>query len=177
MRKTYSLVCNTAINKDRIVQNLDRQLAFFKDRLLTEVGLTLFQAENVATLIANEIRALPAEAKEEIKAASPVPLSARLDELHGFQSWKDFVASCKKGHPGITRADVIVQNYVCFVYLKDACFEVVARCAPSDSVVARLAAFLSRGSIRDFRNAFSHANWSYNADFSGLKCWGPRKCP
>jgi hypothetical protein len=152
------------------MQHLDRQLAAFRARLCNEVGLKAEDADKVATMVAADIRFLPVEAKAEIKAASPVPLSARLEELIAFQSWSDFVTSVR-GNPAMTRASVIVQNYICFVYLKDACFEVVARRAAPESVAARCAEYLSRGVVRDFRNAFSHANWRYNATFTGLECW------
>lgn len=152
------------------MQHLDRQIAAFRDRLCNEVGLNQEDATKVATLVAADIRFLPLEAKAEIKAASPVPLSARLEELIAFQSWSDFSTSIRS-NPAITRASVIVQNYICFVYLKDACFEVVAKRAASGSVAARSAEYLSRGVVRDFRNAFSHANWRYNATFTGLECW------
>lgn len=152
------------------MQHLDRQLAAFRERLISDVGLTVDEAGKVATLVAADIRFLPVEAKTEIKAASPVPVSARFEELVAFQSWSDFAASVKS-NPAITRASVVVQNYICLVYLKDACFEVVAKRAASGSVAARAAAYLSRGVVRDFRNAFSHANWCYNTSFTGLECW------
>lgn len=152
------------------MQHLDQQLAMFRDRLRDEVGLAPNETVKVATLVAADIRFLPVEAKTEMKAASPVPLSARFEELVAFQSWSDF-ATTVSSNPAITRASVVVQNYVCFVYLKDACFEVVAKWAASGSVAARTSAYLSRGALRDFRNAFSHANWRYNASFSGLECW------
>lgn len=152
------------------MKHLDEQLAVFRDRLCSEVGLKSNEAGKVATLVAADIRFLPIEAETEIKAASPVPLSARFEELVAFQAWSDFATSVRNS-PAITRASVVVQNYICFVYLKDACFEVVAQRAPIGSVAARSAEYLSRGAVRDFRNAFSHANWRYNATFTGLECW------
>lgn len=152
------------------MQHLDQQLATFRDRLRSDVKLTADEVGKVATLVAADIRFLPIEAKTEIKAASPVPLSARFEELVAFQLWSDF-ASSVKNNPAITRASVVVQNYICFVYLKDACFEVVAKRAAPGSVAARTSAYLSRGAVRDFRNAFSHANWRYNTSFTGLSCW------
>jgi hypothetical protein len=153
-----------------MMQHLDRQLAPFRDRLCSEVGLKPEDAGKVATLVAADIRFLPVEAKTEIKAASPVPLSVRFEELVAFQAWSDFATSVRN-NPAITRASVVVQNYICFVYLKDACFEVVARLAAAGSVAALSAGYLSRGAVRDFRNAFSHANWNYNTTFTGLNCW------
>jgi hypothetical protein len=152
------------------MQHLDQQLAVFDADLRRLVGLTVDEARKVATLVAADVRFLPKDVKAEIEAASPVPLSARRDELIAFQSWNDFARSIK-ANPSITRAQVIVQNYVCFSYLKDACFEVVARKAAEGSVAARCSRFLTSGSVRDFRNAFSHANWCYKPDFTGLKCW------
>src|SRR5579863_2577351 len=98
------------------MRHLDRQLAMFRDRLCSEVSFTLEEAGRVATLVAADIRFLPVEAKAEIRAASPVPLSARLDELVAFQVWSDFATSIGNA-PAITRASVVVQNYICFVYL------------------------------------------------------------
>src|SRR3990167_9328868 len=108
------------------MQHLDRQLSAFTDELKRLVGLTADESQNVATLVAADVRFLPKEVKAEIETASPVPLSARRDELVAFQAWND-IARSVKANPAVTRAQVIVQNYVCFSYLKDACFEVVAR--------------------------------------------------
>jgi hypothetical protein len=149
---------------------LDKQLAAFKTQLEEQIGLTAEESTKVSTLVAADVRFLPPTVKAEIVAASPVPLGLRLDELVAFQKWSE-LASSIKGNPAVTRAQVIVQNYICFVYLKDACFEVLARRAPNGSVAARCAGFLSRGAVRDFRNAFAHANWCYNANFTGLQCW------
>ncbi len=152
------------------MQHLDRQLAMFRTRLCNEVGLTSEEAGKAATHVAADIRFLPPEAKAEIKAASPVPLSARFEGLVAFQSWSGFATSIKN-NTAITRASVVVQNYICFVYIKDACFEVVAKRASVGSVAARCSDYLSRGAVRDFRNAFSHVNWRYNTSFTGLECW------
>jgi hypothetical protein len=152
------------------LQKLNRQLAVHRARLVHEVGLTPDEASKVATLVAADIRFLSSEAKAAIKAASPVSISARIDELIVFQAWMDLQRSLPK-HPIIVRAQVLVQNYVCFVYLKDACFEVISKQAAPKSVAARCARHLSRGAVRDFRNAFSHANWQYNSTYTGLECW------
>lgn len=152
------------------LQKLNRQLAVHRKRLLTDVGLTADEASKVATLVASDIRFLSPDAKAEIKAASPVQIAARIDELLVFQAWMDLAHSLPK-HPTIVRAQLIVQNYICFIYLKDACFEVISKQAAPKSVAARCAKHLSRGAVRDFRNAFSHANWQYNSTYTGLECW------
>ena len=149
---------------------VNSQLVKFALRLQEEIGLAADECAKVASLIAADVRFLPLDAKAEIVAASPIPLPARLEELVAFQRWME-LASAVQGHPEVVRAQVVVQNYICFVYLKDACFEILARRAPNRSVAARCADYLSRGTVRDFRNAFSHANWCYKSDYSGLDCW------
>lgn len=152
------------------MRNLDAQLKPFKDELVGLVGLTGDEAMKVATLCAADVRFLASEVKDEIRSASLVPIQARFDELTAFQAWSE-IAGSSSPHPAVVRAQVVVQNYMCFVYLKDACFTVLATHAASNSVASRCAKFLSTGLVRDFRNAFSHANWCYKQDFSGLECW------
>lgn len=152
------------------MRHLDAQLAAFGDRLRADVGLKADEIGKVATLVAAEVRFLPARVKDEIRDTSPVPIAARHEELRAFQDWSDYATQITDV-PSITRASVIVQNYVCFAYLKDACFEIIAKRAPPESIVARVADYLSSGPVRDFRNAFSHANWCYDDTFSGLNCW------
>ncbi|MBI4559665.1 MAG: hypothetical protein HY706_18915 [Candidatus Hydrogenedentes bacterium] len=152
------------------MRRLDQQLARYESELRRDVFLRSDECGKVATLVAADVRFLPSEVKDEIRVASPVPLTARYDELVAFQAWNDFAASIKS-RPEVTRAQVIVQDYICFAYLKDACFEVIAAKAMSESVAARCAKFLTSGAVRDFRNAFAHANWCYKPDYSGLKCW------
>ena len=149
---------------------LDKQIARFKSDLIGQVGLTADESNKVATLISSEVQFLPPEIKTEISAASWVPLKNRLEELEAFQAWNKFSAAHKE-KPAVVRAQVVVQNYVCFTYLKDACFEVLSRRLPPESVSTRCAKFLCRDKVRDFRNAFSHSNWCYMRDYSGLECW------
>lgn len=149
---------------------LDRQISKFGKKLKNEVELTTKESLKVATLVAADVRFLPPKVKAEIVAASPVPIAARLEELIVFQNWSELASSITQT-PTVTRAQVIVQNYICFVYLKDACFEILHKRAIHGSVAFRCAGYLSQGSVRDFRNAFSHANWCYKSDFSGLECW------
>jgi hypothetical protein len=152
------------------LSKLNHALTVHRQRLVSEVGLTKDEASKVATLVAREINSLSSEAKTEIKAVSPVSISARIDELLVFQAWMDLQRSLPK-HPIHVRTQVLVQNYICFIYLKDACFEALSKQAAPKSVAARCAKYLSRGAVRDFRNAFSHANWQYNSTYTGLECW------
>ena len=150
--------------------HLDQQIAKFQAALISDVGLTSDESTKVATYIATDIRFLPKEIKDSVSAASWVPLHLRLEALGSFQRWSDF-AIAERGKPDIVRAAVVVQTYICFVYLKDACFEALGEQLPSTSVTSRCAVFLSRGKVRDFRNAFSHGNWCHRPNVPTLDCW------
>ena len=152
------------------LKKLDSRLVCHRKRLLNAVGLTADEASKVATLVATEVHLLSEEAKAKIKSSSPVQISTRIDELMVFQAGMDLAIKGPR-HPTNIRIEAIVQNYICFIYLKDACFEVILKQAPAKSVAARCAKYLSRGSVRDFRNAFAHANWQYNSTYTGLDCW------
>ncbi len=98
----------------RSYQHLDRQIGKFSERLTGELGLNDQEVDRVATLVAAEVRFLESSARGEIFAASPIPLRARLDELGAFQAFMDGASGSPI--PAVIRAQVIVQNYVCFVY-------------------------------------------------------------
>jgi hypothetical protein len=84
--------------------------------LVSEVNLSENDSLKLATRIASDVRFLPREAKVEIKDASPVPIRDRLRELQAFQAWMDLIGQSKVPAP-VIRAQVITQNYICFVYL------------------------------------------------------------
>ncbi len=151
-------------------ERLDRQLKAFSDRLIEAVGLNEQEVGKVATLVAAEVRFLEPGARAEVHAAGPVPLKDRLDELQAFQAWMD-IASTVRGSPAVTRAQVVVQNYVCFVYLNEACFRALRKVAKSGSVTRRCCAYLTDNPVRAFRNAIAHANWTYAPGFHGLVYW------
>jgi hypothetical protein len=149
---------------------LDAQMQAFAARLTSEVKLTPEMTAKLATSIAADIRFLAPEQKSEIRAASPVPLSDRLAELQAFQGWMDH-ARTVRSNPFVTRAQVLTQNYICFVYLPEACFRVLAKACPSGSATKKCAQFLSNNPVRAFRNAVAHANWTYRSDFGAIVYW------
>ena len=149
--------------------HLDQQMANHSESLLADVGITKDQSKKLATAIASDIRFLSQETKHLISTASPVSLKDRLTELRGFQGWMDIAQTIQ--NPFVTRAQVITQNYICFVYLPEGCFSVVRKYAPIGSVAKKCAKFLTDNPIRAFRNAVSHSNWKYREDFSGLIYW------
>jgi hypothetical protein len=151
-------------------QHLDAQMQAFSARLTGEVKLTSEVAAQLATTIAADLRSLPSEKKNEIRAASPVSLEDRLAELHAFQGWMD-QARILRNNPFVSRAQVVAQNYICFVYLPEACFRILAKACPSGSAAKRCAQFLSSNPVRAFRNAVAHANWTYRSDFNAIVYW------
>ena len=85
---------------------LDEQMSAWSARLVSEVKVSDADSRKLATIIASEVRFLPAVAKAEILDASPVRLGDRLQELQAFQGWMDIVrrsapsafASCSSNH-------------------------------------------------------------------------------
>jgi hypothetical protein len=151
-------------------RRLDEQMAVRSARLVLETGISRDDSHKLATIIASEIRILPTDSKREIASTSPVPLVDRLDELQAFQGWMDFAASVTTS-PLIVRAQVITQNYICFVYLPESCFRIVAKSARGGSCTKKTAKYLCNGRIRSLRNAIAHANWCYRSDFKAIKYW------
>ncbi len=149
---------------------LNDQMRSYSPFLRDEFRISPPESNTLASSIANEIRAFPEDALHSLLSGDTVQPIDRLDELVGFQSFMD-LAHDNPGHPGLTRAQVITQNYISFVYLGDACFKTLRKCAPSGSVTKRCCKFLTDNPVRAFRNAVAHANWKYNPDFSGLIFW------
>ena len=154
---------------------LDAQLKRFSPRLRDDLKLTPSESAAVATTIADELTALSMRADDD-----PIAFGARCDELTAFQGFMD-ASQPVASSPFVARARVLVQNYVCFVYLKEAWLEGLREAAPATSVLHRCASYLTAGKVRAFRNALSHARWRYLSDFSGLEYWdrasGNRSAP
>ena len=149
---------------------IDEQMRSFAPFLRDQFGITPPQSNHLASQIANEIRSLPKETLDTIAAADPVGAHARLEELKGFQMFMDIVGSADP-HPAVVRAQVITQNYICFVYLGDACFKALRKAAPSGSVTKKCCQFLIDNPVRGLRNSLAHANWTYRSDYGGLVFW------
>ena len=131
-------------------------------------------SHKLATTIASDVRFLPLDVKSAIKTASPIALRHRIEELQAFQAWMDNLTG-KDTAPPVVRAQVITQNYICFVYLPESCFSILRRSAPIGSAVGQCAKFLTDDRVRHFRNALAHANWSYRADFSAITYWARKE--
>jgi hypothetical protein len=139
-------------------------------RLRDDVRVPIAASNALATALAEDVRSLPSEVRTALAESSPVGLRQRLDELRAFQGFMDSVGAVPD-QPEVTRAQVIVQNYVCFVYLGDSCFKLLRRDAPTGSTLKNCCRYLTDNPVRAFRNAVAHGNWQYAADFSGLAYW------
>jgi hypothetical protein len=159
-----------AVSGDMTWTRLDEQMAVWSDKLVSEIKVSGADSRKLGTKIASDVRFLPRDVKAEIAAASPVALRDRLQELRAFQGWMDMVANSNVS-PFVVRAQVVTQNYICFVYLPESCFSILSRNAPSGSVAKKCAKFLGADRIRAFRNAIAHANWSYRSDFGAITYW------
>ncbi len=155
--------------KGKIIDELDKQLYYFKDKLKDNIGVDSRHLSCVCTTIYEELHQLSKESLLEIEAASPVSLKLRIEELKAFNMMMDRVNSQLKKYPEIVRAQVIVQNYIAFVYLKDNCFEVTKKVISTGTLLKRICKFLLNNPVRAFRNSIAHGNWQYTEDFSGLK--------
>jgi hypothetical protein len=151
-------------------QILDQQMAAYTESLLRDVKVPGESCAKLASTIAADVRFLPPAVKAELRATSPVPVADRLVELRAFQAWMD-KANAVRNAPEVTRAQVITQNYICFVYLPESCFRVLAKHCASGSVAKKCAAYLSNNPVRAFRNAVAHANWTYRQDYGALVYW------
>ena len=155
------------------MEYLDKQMTAWSKRLMTELKIKEEDAQKLATTIASEIRWLSIEVKREIIEASPVDIKQRYEELLAFQNWMD-IANKSEKNPAIARAQVIVQNYICFVYLNESCFNILRKHLPSGSASKKCCDFLVNNPVRAFRNAIAHSNWCYKDDYSGLRYWAKK---
>jgi hypothetical protein len=149
---------------------LDLQMQQWSTRLRDDLKISSPDSNELATAIATEVRQLSDDVRREIKDASPISLKDRIDELIAFQRWMDIVQNSPT-HPSIVRAQVITQNYICFVYLGDSCFKTLRGRLPTGSSTRRCCTYLTDNPVRAFRNAVAHANWRYKDDFSGIEYW------
>jgi hypothetical protein len=153
------------------MDHLDRQMQQWSTRLRDDLRIGPPESNQLATTIAKEVAALSDDAKLRIREASQIPLQIRIEELEAFQGWMDRVHTTSEPSPVAVRAQVVYQNYICFVYLGESCFNVLKRELPPGSTAKKCCRFLTDNPVRAFRNAVAHANWRYLPDFSGLEYW------
>jgi len=155
------------------VDQLDRQVQVWTTRLRDDLRIGPPESNQLATTIGKEVASLSEEAKQRVRHASQIPLATRMEELIAFQGFMDHVRELGDS-PVVVRAQVVYQNYICFVYLGESCFNVLKKELPSSSTAKKCCKFLTDNPVRAFRNAVAHANWRYLPDFSGLEFWAQK---
>jgi hypothetical protein len=149
-------------------QHLDTQMKHWSSRLVTDVKLLPKVVSCLATTIAADILSLPIE--DEMRQATPVPLERRREEIAAFDSFAKLTQKTQ-APPPIQHGVFITANYLCFIYLPESCFRIVAKAAPAGSSAKKCAKFLSDNPIRAFRNSLAHGNWIFKDDYSGIVYW------
>lgn len=152
------------------MEYLDKQMQVWSTRLRDDLRIDPLYSNQLATIIATEVAGLSDAVKQRIRDNSPISLNTRIEELIGFQSFMDQVAGAVSPS-AVIRAQVVYQNYICFVYLGESCFNVLKNELPPGSTARKCCRFLTDNPIRAFRNAVAHANWCYLPDYSGLEFW------
>jgi hypothetical protein len=152
------------------MDHLDKQMRQWSSRLRDDLKIGPPQSNQLASTIAREVASLPEGAKRRVKDASQIPLDIRVEELVAFQGWMDLLRASEIP-PVVVRAQVVYQNYICFVYLRESCFLVLRNELPSGSTGKKCCKFLTDNPVRAFRHAVAHASWRYLPDFSGLEYW------
>ncbi len=151
---------------------LDRAMAPYAVDLQAELGLASAQAARFATTLVRELQALPNHSRIPVaeQLNQPVPIRDRLLELSAFEQVMSNTPSISM-IPALVRAQVITQNYICFVYLRDSLFLVLRPITPDGSTLSRAIDKLTCQRVRALRNAIAHGNWRYNTDHTAIEYW------
>lgn len=150
---------------------LNKQLSVYKKYLIEKVEISVEYAERIGTIILEEVSCLEQNQIEKIKMHSPVQLKDRYEELLAFQRMMDYIRLNNIKEPGLIRSQIITQNYISFVYLKDSFFKSLKNEVPKDTVIYKCCDFLTSGRVRKLRNSIAHGNWSYLSSFAGIEFW------
>jgi hypothetical protein len=148
--------------------HFDKQMLRWSSHLSKDVKIVEGHTNKIASIIAQEIDAISIESKRQIidRISEPISIQDRFDELVAFQGWMDI--ACNLRDPYVTRAQVVVQNYMCFVYLGESCFKILKQYVVPGGVAKKCCNFLINNPVRSFRNAIAHSNWKYSDDFSSI---------
>ena len=127
---------------------LDKQMQQWSTRLRDQLRIGPPENNQLATTIAKEVAALPDNAKRRVEETSQIPLKMRIEELVAFQGWMDLVHATHEPSPVVIRAQVAYQNYICFIYLSESCFNVLKKELPSGSTARKCCKFLTDNPVR-----------------------------
>ena len=149
---------------------LNQQMTKWATRPRDDLRIVPPASNRLASTIESEIDGLDSITRKGL-VGDHVEIRDRMDELLAFQAWSDLASKFSELHPAVVRAHVIVQNYMCFVYLGEALFKNLAKVAGPDTCTRKCCRFLINDEVRAFRNAMAHGNWRYQSDFGGLEFW------
>ena len=153
--------------------HLDEQLACFSPKLRDDIRVPQEDVNQLASAMHRDCVTLGVDTIRIALRDDRIPLRQRHDELVAFQAWMDWAGSVSS-NPAISRAQVITQLYIPFVYMRDTMFDAVRRIAPSGSTLKKVTKSLCDGDVRALRNAVAHGNWTYCDDFSGIRFWAAK---
>ncbi len=135
----------------------DLKMSEWSDRLQHEVGVSGEASATLATSIYRDIRTLPINLSS---VSDVIPYAERFNELALFLNWnaesQDYV---KKESSCLSRARLVLSNYMCFVYLGEICFVRLRKQLPKKTTAGRCCRYLTENPVRAFRNAVAHGNW------------------
>jgi len=159
-------------NVDLLTAVLDRSMDPFSGMLETKIGIDSARAERFATVLIRELNSLPNELRIPLAQDlnQPVPIRDRLLELSAFQELMSNAPSIST-IPALVRTQIITQNYVCFVYLRDSLFRVLHRSVPDGTVLSLTTSYLTSKPINALRNAVAHGNWRYDQQHTAIEYW------
>ena len=155
------------------MEYLDKQMQQWSTQLREKLEIMPPESDRLASTIAADVGALSGGAKQRVTEASFIPLATRIEELRAFDEWMHLV-NTSNPQPVVVRAQVITEIYICFVYLGEACFNILRKELPTGSTAKKCCKFLTDNPVRAFRNAVAHSNWRYLPDFSGLEFWAKK---
>ena len=131
-RIALAVVCNLLV-----YENLIKNLLNGKINLLQTLNYLLKFVIAWQQKIALEIRSLNQSSKEAILNSTPISLIHRIEELQAFQSMME-IFNRMQPRPELVRTQIITQNYIAFVYLKDTLFEALRKVVPAGSLTKKM---------------------------------------
>jgi hypothetical protein len=134
----------------------DLKMREWRGPLIRDVRISQEASDHLATTIYGDI--IASDPADIFSLSEAISHAERFNELALFLNciaerhlWK--------ANALMNRAMLNLSNYMCFVYLGDACFVRLRKALPSTSAAGRCCRYLTDNPIRAFRNAIAHGNW------------------
>jgi hypothetical protein len=141
--------------------------------LTNDIKLSTSQAEVLCSEMYKEIRGLDAKTLKAITDSfAPLSIDSIYEEYLVFEGTRMLSGALEQMTEYIgelpsvflTRAQVVFENYFCFVYLRESLFVALRdnlKKSHNSFASFRCAQYLMKDDIREFRNAIAHATWDY----------------